>query len=154
VIVPFSPEAAASGIGKQAFFRSVWYRRTLECPPLDTDQRWLLHFGAVDYSATVWADGRIVGRHDGGYAPFEIDLTERLGRERHRVAIVVRAEDDPHDLGKPRGKQDWQLQPHSICYPRTSGIWQSVWAEVVPATRIGSIRWTPSLERWEIGFEA
>ena len=64
------------------------------------------------------------------------------------------AEDDPADLSKPRGKQDWQLHPHSIWYPRTTGIWQSVWIERVPDTYIGYLRWTPNVERWEIGFEA
>jgi beta-galactosidase/beta-glucuronidase len=66
---------------------------------------------------------------------------------------VVRAEDDPADLAKPRGKQDWQLEPHSIWYPRTTGIWQSVWLERVPALRIASVRWTPNLARWELGLE-
>ena len=67
--------------------------------------------------------------------------------------IVVRAEDDPHDLTKPRGKQDWQLEPHSIWYPRTTGIWQTVWLETVPATRIARVAFTPDLARWEIGVE-
>jgi beta-galactosidase/beta-glucuronidase len=154
IVVPFSPEVPLSGVGDTGFFRSIWYRRTVECPALRPTQRWLLHFGAVDYGATVWVDGRIAGRHEGGYTPFEVDLTACLPRDRASITIVVRAEDDPLDLAKPRGKQDWQLEPHSIWYPRTSGIWQTVWTEVVPATRIGSIRWTPNLERWEIGFEA
>jgi hypothetical protein len=64
--------------------------------------------------------------------------------------LVVCAYDDPHDLAKPRGKQDWLLEPHSIWYPRTTGIWQSVWMEHVPRTSIGLVRWTPNLERWEI----
>ncbi len=63
---------------------------------------------------------------------------------------MVRAEDDPHDLEKPRGKQDWELEPHSIWYPRTTGIWQTVWLERVPSTRIERLRWAPNLERWEI----
>jgi beta-galactosidase/beta-glucuronidase len=132
----------------------VWYRRTITCPPLKDDQRWLLHFGAVDYRATVWVDGRVIGEHEGGYTPFSFDLTPYLPPDGTSVTLVVRAEDDPQDLTKPRGKQDWQLEPHSIWYPRTSGIWQTVWTEVVPCTRIGTIRWTPNLERWEIGFEA
>src|SRR5512133_2830523 len=61
---------------------------------------------------------------------------------------------DPSDLAKPRGKQDWQLKPHSIWYPRTTGIWQTVWMERVPDTHIQELRWTPSLQRWEIGLEA
>ncbi len=91
--------------------------------------------------------------HEGGYTPFSVDLTERV-RGHGEVALVVRAFDDPCDLAKPRGKQDWQRDPHSIWYPRTSGIWQTVWTEIVPETRIQSLRWTSSLERWEIGLEA
>ena len=89
--------------------------------------------------------------HEGGYTPFSVDITGRCGDGAQ--TIVVRADDDPHDLAKPRGKQDWQLEPHSIWYPRTTGIWQTVWLEGVPATRIGTLRWTPNLERWEIGLE-
>ena len=68
--------------------------------------------------------------------------------------IEVRAEDDPNDLAKPRGKQDWRLEPHSIWYYRTTGIWQTVWLEVVPETYLASLRWAPDAERWEIGFDA
>src|SRR6478735_2779204 len=71
-----------------------------------------------------------------------------------KQTVTVHAEDDPHDLAKPRGKQDWQLETHSIWYPRTTGIWQTVWMERVPATYIGYVRYTPVVERWEIGFEA
>ena len=67
--------------------------------------------------------------------------------------LVVRAYDDPTDLTQARGKQDWQLQPHSIWYPRTTGIWQTVWYEIVPASSIDFLRWTPNLERWELGLE-
>src|SRR4051812_27177445 len=67
--------------------------------------------------------------------------------------IVVKTDDDPADLEKPRGKQDWQLNPHSIWYVRTTGIWQTVWLEVVNETRIGHISWVPDLVRWELGFE-
>jgi hypothetical protein len=105
----------------------------------------------VDYEATVWANGHEVARHQGGYTPFTADLSDDAAGE---IEIIIRAADDPHDLAKPRGKQDWQLRPHSIWYPRTSGIWQPVWLEVVPETRVGRIRWTPTLERWEIGLEA
>src|SRR5215217_3157861 len=154
IVVPFSPEVPLSGIHDASYFQAVWYRREEECPVLAGDRRWILHFGAVDYRATVWVDGRVVGEHEGGYTPFAVDLSACLPPDRGVVTIVVRAEDDPHDLAKPRGKQDWQLEPHSIWYPRTSGIWQTVWTEIVPATRIGAIRWTPNLERWEIGFEA
>ena len=113
----------------------------------------MLHFGAVDYHATVWVNGHAAAEHEGGYTPFCVDITDFLNAESPQT-IVVCAEDDPADLSKPRGKQDWQLEPHSIWYPRTTGIWQTVWMERVPATYIGYVRWTPNVERWEIGFEA
>ncbi len=153
IVVPFSPETTASGIGRQGFFRACWYRRRFTAPELRPGDRLQLNFGAVDYCATVWVNGRLVGRHQGGYTRFSFDLTPFLVPAGEQE-IAVLAEDDPQDLAKPRGKQDWQLSPHSIWYPRTTGIWQTVWIEVVPSTSVGSIKWTPNLERWELGFEA
>jgi beta-galactosidase/beta-glucuronidase len=149
--VPFAPETPASGVGFTGYFLACWYRRTFDAPRLLAGERLLLHFGAVDYCASVWVNDVRVGRHEGGYTPFALDVTDAL-RDGPQT-LVVRAEDDPHDLAKPRGKQDWQLEPHSIWYPRTSGIWQTVWLEKVPPTRITELRWTSSLERWEIGLD-
>jgi beta-galactosidase/beta-glucuronidase len=151
IVVPFAPETEASGIGFTGFFNACWYRRSFDAPRLELGERLYLHFGAVDYCATVWVNGVLVSRHEGGYTPFMADVTGALHDGPN--TIVVRAEDDPQDLSKPRGKQDWQLAPHSIWYPRTSGIWQTVWLETVPATHIAELRWTSSLERWEIGLD-
>jgi beta-galactosidase/beta-glucuronidase len=124
--VPFAPETAASGVGDTGFLYSCWYRRRAAVGPLPADARLYLRFGAVDYSATVWVNGAWTGEHRGGYTPFSIDITPLVGTG-GEFDVVVRASDDPHDLTKPRGKQDWQLNPHSIWYPRTTGIWQTVW---------------------------
>jgi beta-galactosidase/beta-glucuronidase len=150
--VPFAPEAPASGIGRTGFLSSCWYRRRCQLAPLAPGERWFLHFGAVDYSATVWINGVCVGGHQGGYTPFSFDITDFASGA--RADVVLRAEDDPHDLTKPRGKQDWQLEAHSIWYPRSTGIWQTVWLEAVPATRVSRVAFTPDLSRWEIGVEA
>ena len=149
--VPFSPETEASGVHQPGFYNSCWYRRTIAVSPPANGDRLHLHFGAVDYAATVWANGQLLVRHEGGYTPFTADLTPHAAGG--AIVVVVRAEDDPHDLAKPRGKQDWQLEPHSIWYPRTSGIWQPVWLEVVPALSISRVHWTPTLERYEVGVE-
>ena len=151
--VPFAPETEASGIHDNSFFSACWYRRTVAGESLRRDERLLLHFGAVDYRATVWVNGHVAAHHEGGYTPFQIDIT-RFCASDEPITVVVRAEDDPHDLAKPRGKQDWQLTPHSIWYPRTTGIWQTVWLERVPSTRVGRLRWTSNMERWEIGLKA
>jgi beta-galactosidase/beta-glucuronidase len=147
--VPFAPETPASGVADSGLYRAVWYRRQFELPECSTTHV-LLHFGAVDFKATVWVNGVLVGAHEGGYTPFTCDVTNAVAG-RARCELVVRAEDDPVDLEKPRGKQDWTPRPHSIWYHRTSGIWQTVWLECVPEAWIDRIRWTPNLERWEIG---
>ena len=151
--VPFSPETEASGVHDDGFYTAVWYRRTWEQPKLAEDERLIVHFEAVDWRATVWVNGKGVCAHEGGYTPFGTDITNALV-EGLVQEIVVRAEDDPADLAKPRGKQDWKLEAHSIWYPRTTGIWQDVWLETVNAVRLHSLHWASSLDRWEIGIEA
>ena len=152
--VPFAPETARSGIADTGFHRAVWYQKDVECAPARPgESRVILHFGAVDYHAKVWVNDVRVAEHEGGHTPFSADITRALdasGTQR----ITVLAEDDPHDLEKPRGKQDWRLEPHSIWYPRTTGIWQTVWLEEVAEAYVQRVQWTPNLERWEIGLHA
>ena len=150
ILVPFPPESQASGIGDMGFHPVCWYERAFDLAP--GDARVLLHFGAVDYSARVWVNGFLVAEHEGGHTPFSADITQALKAQGPQL-LTVRAEDDPHDLAKPRGKQDWQLEPHSIWYPRTTGIWQTVWLERVGRTYIGQVRWTPHFAGFEIGNE-
>ncbi len=152
IIVPFSPETKASGIANTGFYSAVWYRRSFVIPDQTPGKRVLLHFEAVDHRTTVWVNGAKVLVHEGGYTPFSADITFALKEAGSPQEIVVRAEDDPTDLAKPRGKQDWRLEPHSIWYPRTTGIWQTVWIECVSPVRIESLLWTSDVTRWEIGF--
>jgi beta-galactosidase/beta-glucuronidase len=150
--VPFAPESVNSGIGDTGFHPNCWYEREFTLKATN-QEKVLLHLGAVDYRARVWVNDQFMVEHEGGHTAFTIDITPALnvnGAQR----VTVWAEDEPHDLAKPRGKQDWQLEPHSIWYPRTSGIWQTVWVERVPTTYIECIRWEPNLERWEIGFRS
>lgn len=149
--VPFAPESIQSGIHDLGFHPNCWYEREFEIGP--SNGRVLLHFGAVDYRARVWVNDQLVAEHEGGHTPFKADITAVLNPDGIQ-RVTVWAEDDPHDLAKPRGKQDWQLHPHSIWYPRTSGIWQTVWLEQVPDIYIDRLCWTPHFERWEIGLEA
>jgi beta-galactosidase/beta-glucuronidase len=155
ILLPFAPESRTSGLHDQDFHKAVWYRQVFHLAaherPSD-GSRLLLHFGAVDEQACVWANGQQVATHQGGFTPFSADLTDVIRDD--TLEIVVRAFDDPHDLEKPRGKQDWQREPHSIWYPRTTGIWQTVWLEVIPETRIEGLSWTAQLHTWQIDLEA
>ncbi|WP_144759971.1 glycoside hydrolase family 2 TIM barrel-domain containing protein [Curtobacterium sp. 9128] len=149
IVVPFPPESVASGIDEPGFHPVVWYSRTITRADLDAagfdvaSPRIVLHFGAVDHRASVWIDGTFVGSHEGGHTPFRFDVTEVLtGDPDAPHTLVVRAEDDPHDLTQPRGKQDWHEDPHAIWYRRTTGIWQTVWLEAVPTVSLAYLRWT------------
>jgi beta-galactosidase/beta-glucuronidase len=149
ITVPYPPESPASQIGDPGAHPIVWYRLAVPSASLSpggagSDQRVLVHFGAVDFRAQVWLNGRLVGSHVGGQTPFTVDVTEALTPEANQPQVlVVRAVDDPADLEQPRGKQDWRDTPHGIWYLRTTGIWQPVWTETVPRDHVVDVVWTP-----------
>ncbi len=143
--VPFPPESRASGVHDPAFHPVVWYRRAFPLEPGERPAQLRLWFGAVDYRAKVWVNGRLAVEHEGGHTPFSADIAPLLVDGPEQV-IVVRAEDDPHDLSQPRGKQYWRREPGRIWYHRTTGIWQPVWLEPLPRTAIETLRWTPDLD--------
>ncbi len=143
ITVPFCFESPASGIGDPSFHPWVWYRRTFVVPDAWKDQRVLLHFGAVDYRAIVWVNGRLAGSHEGGHTPFYFDITPLL--QGGANTLTVRAEDPPEDRSIPRGKQYWEPSSRGIFYKRTTGIWQTVWLEPVSnKAHLESVRITPS----------
>lgn len=153
--VPYPPESAASGIHDTSEHPVVWYRRTLglgDVARWERGRRLVLHFGAVDYAARVWLNGIPVGRHEGGHSSFAFDVTEAVRHGADEQVLVVRAEDQPHDLTQPRGKQFWERTPRRIWYHRTTGIWQPVWAEAVDRVHVEDLRWTPDPLRGFVGL--
>ncbi|RSM72665.1 hypothetical protein DMH04_42605 [Kibdelosporangium aridum] len=142
VLVPFPIESALSGIARHEDY--MWYRRTFDVPPAWND-RVLLHFGAVDYRATVYVNGQEVGSHQGGYGSFSFDVTDAL-RADGPQELIVGVEDRADATWQPVGKQ--RLVPdRGIFYEGASGIWQTVWLEPVPETHIVSLDMVPSLDR-------
>jgi len=144
ITVPFCFESRKSGIGDTSFHPWVWYRRAFSVPAEWKGKRTLLHFGAVDYMAMVWVNGKLAGRHEGGSTPFAFDVTPLVKAGSNTV--TVRAFDPPTDRSIPRGKQFWEPKSRGIFYTRTSGIWQTVWLEAVEATHLEKIRITPSID--------
>ncbi len=144
IVVPYPPESPASGIGDTSYHPVVWYSLRVTGAEVDRGEdggRILLHFGAVDYAATVWVNGSRVAAHVGGHSPFSADITDHLSDGEN--LLVVRAVDRPQDVAQPRGKQEWLPAPHEIWYHRTTGIWQPVWLERVPSTYITELTWRP-----------
>ena len=144
ILVPFPIESTLSGVGTvPGAEQRLWYRRTFEVPPEWASDRVLLHFGAVDWHATVYVNGEKAGEHKGGYTPFSFDVTDFLGdRSTHELVVSVW---DPTDTWtQARGKQ--VSDPGGIWYTSVTGIWQTVWLEPVPAQSIESISVVPDRE--------
>jgi hypothetical protein len=150
ILVPFPVESALSGVMKHA--DHLWYRRLFQVPKsIPWSGRTLLHFGAVDWEATVWVNGKKVGSHRGGYDSFHFDISDALKSEGEQELIV--GVWDPTDKGpQPRGKQ--VLKPGGIYYTPVTGIWQTVWLEPVPKAYIDSLKITTDLDKEEARITA
>ena len=135
IIVPFAYQTKLSGINDKSIHECVWYARTFDVPE-ETHSDLLLNFGAVDYEAMVWVNGKEVGSHQGGHVPFQFEIAPFIKVGENRLTVRV---EDRQDLHQPRGKQSYTGLPHSIDYYCTTGIWQTVWLEQVPAVRIESL---------------
>lgn len=145
ILVPFCIESALSGV-KRKFTREerLWYSRGFTAPVLSHGERLILNFGAVDYATTVLVNGTTVGSHIGGYDSFSFDITDTLkSGENTLVVSVLDAEDGP------KGKQTAGAfdKPAFIFYTATSGIWQTVWLEKVPAISIANLKITPDVDK-------
>lgn len=152
ITVPFCPQSALSGIGETDFMYSVWYRREVELTDSQLRGAVLLHFGAVDYEARVFINGKPAASHRGGYVSFCLDITAfcKAGVN----VICVNALDDERDPMIPRGKQSEEYFSHGCNYTRTTGIWQSVWLEFVPETRIESFKFYPDCKTGSLTVRA
>lgn len=150
--VPFAFQSKLSGIGSNEFHDVVWYRRDLTLPEAFQDKRILLHFGAVDYEASVWVNGVLVAKHEGGHTPFHADITDALQAGTNK--LVVKAVDYSKDVTLPRGKQYWHTDSASIFYTRTTGIWQTVWMEAVSADGyLDKVKITPDIDEKQVEFQ-
>ena len=105
---------------------NAWYERDVDVPAAWRDRTVRLRFGAVDYWCAVWVNGVPVGSHEGGYLPFELDVTSALRAGAPNTVTVGVIDPGPAepDAGPfpfteiPHGKQSW--------YGPLGGLWQSV----------------------------
>lgn len=144
ILVPFPVESALSGVKKPVTENDrLWYRRSFEIPRQWRGKRVLLHFGAVDFEAKVYVNGKEIGQHSGGYDAFSFDISDALYPFGPNELVVTVW--DPTDAGtQPRGKQ--VRKPGGIWYTPTSGIWQTVWLEPVSAAYITGLKITPDVD--------
>jgi len=151
ILVPFAWESALSGVRKQFDSRRAWYRRAFTVPSAWDGQRVLLNFGAVDWEASVYVNGRSVGTHRGGYDSFSFDITPFLNRGGTNE-LVIGVFDPGNDVGIAVGKQANErfADPQRYSYCPSSGIWQTVWLEPVPAQAITDLHSVPDIDREQL----
>lgn len=144
ILVPFPAESALSGVKKMVGADNhLWYRRTFSVPREWKGKRVLLNFGAVDWRARVWVNGKEIGSHEGGYDAFTFDVTDALTKKKDQELTVCVW--DPSDDGpQPRGKQ--VKKPGGIWYTPTTGIWQTPWLEPVNPAHLASLKITPDFD--------
>ena len=144
ILVPFAVESALSGVGKTVGKDSVlWYKHHITIPANMKNKEVLLHFGAVDWQAEVFVNGKSAGKHEGGFDPFTFNISSLL-KKSGTQEIKVRVWDPTDEGPQPRGKQ--VRKPEGIWYTPVTGIWQTVWLESVPKTHLISTKHTPDID--------
>ena len=151
IVVPFTYETKASGIGETTFHPCVWYERTFSVPEALRDKRVHLRFEGVDYEAKVWVNGSCVGEHKGAYSSFAFDITRYVQLDGVN-RIVIRALDSDSTT-QPRGKQRWVSDNFGCWYVQTTGIWKTVWLEYTDPQFIDSVKMTPDIDACTVRFD-
>ena len=152
ITVPYPPESKLSGIEYTDFMPAVWYQRNFEIGADQLQSEIILHFGAVDYKTEIFVNGQSIGAHEGGYDSFSFEIREHVHVGINTLTVYV--EDDVRSGRQPKGKQSSFYYSRGCDYTRTTGIWQTVWLEFVPFTRLESIRYYPNIHNSTIAIEA
>jgi len=152
IIVPFSYESPASGIGDTSRHDIVWYRKLLLIDPKKRQgSKIMLHFEGSDYTTRLWVNGKFAGTHNGGYTRFSFDITHFIRPGNNTITVRV---EDTFDISQPRGKQRWMEESFGCWYIQTTGIWKTVWLEYVNPEYIKSIKMAPIFSLGKLEIEA
>ena len=151
IIVPFPIESRLSGVENLSLDPGMilYYKKIIDLSKIENKGRFLLHFGAVDQTTTLYINSKKVGEHDGGYHPFYFDITnyiENIGQTEIVVKVIDNYGADGAAIGKqgePRGR---------IYYQKIGGIWQTVWIESVPNIYIKDVKITPNYDDQSVSF--
>ena len=154
ITLPFCPESELSGIGEKDFMLQVWYKKALTFTEDElAGKRVIFHIGAADFETTVYVNGKAAGLpHVGGFCSFEYDITPLLTVGEN--LITIRCYDDTRSPRQAGGKQSTKAYSYGCYYTRTTGIWQTVWYEIVPESYLKYARITPDAENCSVSLSA
>lgn len=149
ITVPFAYQAELSNVDEKENHDILWYQKKFDIT--DESKSYILNFGAVDYEAIIFVNGERIGSHIGGHSSFNFDITPYV--EKGENLLVIRVYDPMTDETIPRGKQYWKLEPEYIFYTRTSGIWQSVWIDILSREHLNAFKFTPDIDRGTVNIK-
>ncbi len=149
ITVPFCPESKLSGVAHTDFINGIWYQRNLQIPSDWQNKNILLHFGAVDYEASIYINGKFVMKHFGSSSSFTADIT-KFAKPGETVNLVVGVKDDLRGGLQPGGKQSSNYYSRGCDYTRTTGIWQTVWMEPVAPEALKDVVATPDIDQQQL----
>jgi hypothetical protein len=141
ITVPFPWGSALSGVTDEA--QIGWYARTVEVPAEWEGRRVFLVIGAADWHTTAWLDGQKLGEHQGGYTPFEFELTPHM-RPGTPQRLTLRVDDVDREF-KLEGKQG---------YGNARGIWQTPYLEARGAAALADLHFSPDIDAEKVTVEA
>lgn len=149
ITVPFCPESKLSGIGYTDFIPTIWYQRTINVPTEWEGRNVLLRFGAVDYEANIYINGKYITTHYGAGSSFAVDITKYVtpGKDANLVLCV---NDNLRNNYQPGGKQSKDLYSGGCMYTRVTGIWQTVWMEPVSDQGLKDVFATPDIDQEQL----
>ncbi len=137
ITVPFPWGSKLSGVGSDADIG--WYGKALIVPKAWKGKRLFLCIGAADWHTTAWLNGRLLGRHQGGYTPFEFELTPHLSED-GVDRLVLRIDDTAHPF-KLEGKQG---------YGAARGIWQTAYLEARAPIHLKRLHFVPDIDAGKV----
>ncbi len=145
IMVPFAVESALSGVKRNLERQEMlFYRKKFPLDQSFIKDKVILHFDGVDQIADVYFNQHHVGHHEGGYLPFEIDISDLLQVENE---LIVQVKDD---LDQTYGYGKQSHHSHGMWYTKSSGIWKTVWLESVPQSYFERIIIDTSLDTMTI----
>lgn len=149
ITVPFCPESSLSGVKNTDFINTIWYQRQLSIPAGWNGKKIMLNFGAVDYEAHIFIDGKRIMRHYGSGSSFSCDITKYVkAGQNHNLVLMVN--DDLRDGKQTGGKQCFDYHSGGCSYTRVTGIWQTVWMEAVDNEGLKSVFATPDIDQKQL----
>lgn len=143
IIVPFCPESKLSGVQYTDFIPACWYRKDIKLDRIPDGMNLLIHVGACDYESRVFVNGAMVGGHLGGYTPYSCNITDFVHEGEN--SIIISVEDNTRNPMIARGKQCEHYYSNGCDYTRTTGVWQTVWLEYVPESRVEWVKFYPNI---------